>query len=177
MEKKLTILKPFFENPNREFHIREIARILKINHTSVRQYLSRLARDDLLEARKGKIFKTYKAKINKKFLNLKLYYNLEKIRKSGLIEELERIYDFPTIVVFGSYAQALDDEKSDIDICILSDIKKAFNIKKYEKRLNRRISLFLFSSKEWERLKRKNPELINNISNGIVLAGQLEVLK
>ncbi|MBI2580817.1 ArsR family transcriptional regulator, partial [Candidatus Woesearchaeota archaeon] len=45
MEVKLTILKPFFEDPNRKFSIRELSRILKINHTTVRQYLNRLVKE------------------------------------------------------------------------------------------------------------------------------------
>ncbi len=177
MEKKLTILKPFFENPNREFHIRELSRMLKINHTTVRQYLNKFVKENLLEMKKERKFKLFKAKINRKFLNLKLFYNLEKIRKSGLIEDLERNFDFPPIVIFGSYAQAMDNKNSDIDICIITNIKKKFNTTKYEKKLNRKLSLHIFSEKEWEKLKVTNPELVNSICNGIVLAGQLEVVK
>ena len=108
MERKLNILKPFFEEPNREFHIRELSRILKINHTSIRQYLNKLTKEDFLEFLKGKVYSSYKAKINKKFLNLKLYDNLEKLRISEIVEDLEKKFDYPAIIVFGSYASAYD---------------------------------------------------------------------
>ena len=177
MERKLNILKPFFEEPNREFHIRERSRILKINHTSIRQYLNKLTKEDFLEFLKGKVYSSYKAKINKKFLNLKLYDNLEKLRISEIVEDLEKKFDYPAIIVFGSYASAYDDKNSDVDICLITNIKKEFNTEKYERILNRKVSPHFFSDKEWERNKIKNRQLVNNICNGIVLSGQLEVIK
>lgn len=177
MEKKLNILKPFFEEPNRKFHIRELSRVLKINHTSVRQYLNELVKEDFLEIGKERIYQVYKAKLNKKFLNLKKYYNLEKIRISSLVEDMEKKFDYPIIVLFGSYASAYDDKNSDIDICIITNIKKEFKTEKYEKILNRKISLHFFSEREWEKSKIKNSPLVNNICNGIILSGQLEVIK
>ena len=177
MERKITTLKPFFEEPNREFHIRELSRILKINHTSVRQHLNKLTKEGFLKVIDGKVYKSYKPDINKKFLNLKLYYNLEKLRISGFVKDIERSFDYPVIVLFGSYASAYDDKNSDVDICVITGIKKEFKTEKYEKILNRRISLHFFSDKEWEKAKTKNSPFINNICNGIVLSGQLEVIK
>lgn len=177
MEKELTILKPFFEEPNREYHIRELSRILKINHTSIRQHLNKLVKEVFLDFRKEKVYSSYKAKINKKFLNLKLYHNLEKLRISEIVDDLEKKFDYPVIVLFGSYASAYDDQNSDIDICVVTNIKKEFNTEKYEKILGKKISLHFFSNKELERDKIKNRHLINNICNGIVLSGQLEIIK
>ena len=177
MEKKLNILKQFFEEPNREFHIRELSRILRVNHTSIRQYLNLLTKEDFLDFIKGRIYSSYKAKLNKKFLNLKLYHNLEKLRTSGIVEDLEKKFDYPAIVVFGSYASAYDDKNSDVDICVMTNIKKEFNTEKYKKILNRKVSLHFFSNKELERNKIKNRQLINNICNGITLSGQLEIIK
>jgi len=176
MEKKLTILKSFFEDPNKKFSIRELSRILKINHTTVRQHLNKLVKEGLLSLKKEGIYSFYRLVINKKTLNLKLYYNLEKIRKSRIIEDLERDFDFPIIVLFGSYATAMDDLTSDIDLCLISNIKKEFSTEKYEKKLNRKVSIHKFNKASWEKAKKLNPTLINNICNGIVLSGELEVL-
>ena len=73
--------------------------------------------------------------------------------------------------MFGSYSKATDDKESDIDICIISKIKKEFNVKDYEKKLNREISLHHFEDIKGA----KNKGLINSICNGIVLSGDLEV--
>ena len=176
MEIKLTILKPFFEEPDRKFSIRELSRILKINHTTVRQYLNKLTKEGLLSQKKEGVYLFYRLVLTKKALNLKLYYNLEKLRESTLISDLEKVFDLPAIVLFGSYASATDDKKSDIDICLISNIEKEFSTEKYEKKLNRKISLHKFNQNSWNKSKKLNPGLINSICNGIVLSGELEVL-
>ena len=176
METKLNTLRYFFENPNGEFQIRELSRLLKINHTTVRQHLLKLVKEGLIEAKKGKPYDYFKAIINVAFLNLKLYYNLEKLRKSNLVEQLEQEFAYPVMVLFGSYASATDDEQSDIDLCIISSIKKDLKFDSYEKILNRKISLHLFTKTEWKNTIAKNPSLINSICNGLVISGELEVL-
>ncbi len=176
METKLTILGQFFEDPNRKFSIRELSRILEINHTTVRQYLNRLVEDGFLSVKKEGVYSFYRLVLSRETLNLKLYHNLEKIRKSNLIQDLEKTYDLPAVVLFGSYASAMDDKTSDIDICLISNVEKEFNSEKYEKKLNRNISLHRFNKESWEKAKKTNPNLINNICNGIVLSGELAVL-
>lgn len=175
METKLNILKPFLEYPNEEFQIRELSRLLKINPTTIRQYLLKLTKEELIEIKGGKPYNYFKAKIEKKFLNLKLFYNLEKLRKSNLIEQLETDYDYPTIILFGSYSTATDDKNSDIDLFILTEIKKEKDYSSFETKLNRKISTHLYTKEKFNLLKNKNPELINNILNGITLSGRLEI--
>jgi len=176
MEIKLTILKPFFEEPGRKFSIRELSRILKINHTTVRQYLNKLVKEGFLISKKEGLYSFYQIVLNKKALNLKLYYNLEKIRESGIVEDLEKEYDFPVIVLFGSYVFSMDDKTSDIDICLISNIQKELSTDRYEKKINRKISFHKFTKNSWNNAKKSNPGLINNICNGIVLSGELEVI-
>src|SRR3989338_7565852 len=176
MERKLTILNSFFEDPNRKFSIRELSRILRINHTTVRQYLNKLVKEGFLSSKKEGVYSFYQLILARKTLNLKLYYNLEKIRESNIIQDLEKVFDLPIIVLFGSYASAIDDKTSDIDICLVSNVEKEFPTEKYEKGLNRKISLHKFTKSVWAKAKKSNPNLINNICNGIVLSGELEVL-
>ncbi|MEK6951640.1 MAG: nucleotidyltransferase domain-containing protein [Nanoarchaeota archaeon] len=176
METKLTILKPFFEDPNRKFSIRELSRILNINHTTVRQHLNKLVKEEFLSLNVDRIYSFYHLVLNKKTLNLKMYYNLEKIRKSNIISDLEKTFNFPVIVLFGSYASAIDDKNSDIDICLISNVEKKFSVEKYEKILNRKISIHKFNKKSLIKVKKSNPNLINNICNGIVLSGEMEIL-
>jgi len=173
----MNILKPFFENPNEEFQIRELSRLLRINHTTIRQHLLKLVKEGLIEIKKGKPYDYFKAKINKKFLNLKLFFNLEKLRESNLIEQIEKDYDYPAVILFGSYASATDDSKSDIDLFVLTNIKKESNYSKFEGKLGRKITLHLFSKETFNSAKKKNPELVNNILNGITLSGKLEVFE
>jgi len=176
MENKTNILKPFFENPSKGFYIRELSRMLKINHTTIRQYLNKLVKENYLTLEKSKLYSSYRLNQNEKKLNLKLFYNMEKLRMSGIIKDLEHFYEFPVIVLFGSYAKATDDETSDIDIAIFSDINKEFDTHKYQKILDKMLSIHLLSGKLLKNLKKSNPGIINNICNGIILSGKLEVL-
>lgn len=176
MEKKIAILRPFFEEPNRKFSIRELSRVLKINHTTVRQHLNKLVKEGVLSPKKEGLYLFYNLILIKKVLNLKLYYNLEKIRESNIIEELEKVFNLPIIVLFGSYAYAMDDKTSDIDLCLISNVEKEFSADKYEKKLNRKVSIHKFNKNSWIKAKKLNPNLVNNICNGIVLSGELEVL-
>lgn len=177
MYKELSILKWFFENPTGEYHIREIARLAKSNHMTVRKYLNNFVKEELLIRKQSKLYIGYSANFkDKKFLNLKIYYNLESLRKSEIIESLKEFYDYPAIILFGSYANATNTKESDIDLCIISNIKKEFKLEKYENILNRKISLHLFGEQEFKNMKNKNPELLNNICNGIKLSGKLEVV-
>ena len=177
MEKELAILEYFFEDPLGEYHIREIARIAKINHMTARAYLNKFVKENLLIKKETKLYTSYSANTtNKKFVNLKLYYNLEKLRESKIIEELEKTYDYPTIVLFGSYSTATNTRNSDVDLLIITNIQKEFNTEKHEKILKRKISMHKITEKEFQKMKTKNPELINNICNGITLSGRLEVI-
>ena len=176
MEIKLTILNPFFEDPIRKFSIRELSRILKINHTTVRQHLNKLAKEGFLSAKKEGVYYFYRLILSKKTINLKLYYNLEKMRTSNLVDDLERAYDLPVIILFGSYASARDDSNSDVDICLITNVNKDFRCEKYEKKLNRKISLHKFSKDLWNKAKKTNPHLVNSICNGLVLSGELVIV-
>lgn len=178
MDKYIIILKPFFEHPNNYYHIREVAKLTKINHTTIRQYLIKLEKEGYIILNKQtKPYETYVANFSSlKFRNLKLFYNLEKIRISNLLPKLDQFYAYPTIILFGSYAKAQDDEHSDLDICIISSITKEFSTKGFSTIIKRPVSIHLYNPTQWSNTKKKNPELVNNICNGIVLAGQLEVL-
>ena len=176
MEAKLNILKPFFEDPGRTFLIRELSKLIGINHTTVRKYLAESVKEGELSIDRKGLYPSYRLSLSKKTLNLKLFYNLEKLRSSGLVECLEKEYDFPVIVLFGSYAKGTDDLTSDIDICLISDIKKEANLEKYEKLLNRKISIHRFARQTWKSAAEKNIELVNNICNGMVLSGRLEII-
>ncbi len=170
------ILSVFFEDPDKGYLIREISRKANVNHTSVREYLNYFVKQSILVKEKEDIYPKYHVVLGRAYLNAKLFYNLEKLRKSNLISDLNKFYDFPEVILFGSYAQATDGLNSDIDICIITDIKKDFKTEKYEKFLNRKISLHIFSKEKIKIMKEKNKELLNNIINGITVNGNLEVL-
>ena len=172
MFKELNMLKVFFESPNKDFNVREIARILNIAPATASSKLKNFAKEGLLKEKSERNLLIYKANFEKEeYRDIKVYYNIRKIKESGLIEELNKFYIKPAIILFGSASFGLDTEDSDIDIVILSEKDKDFTkTDKYEKSLNRRLQLFII--KDIKDLK--NNHLINNVLNGIVIQGELK---
>jgi predicted nucleotidyltransferase len=172
MFKELSLLKLFFESPTREFNVREIARLLKIAPATASKKLESLAKKGILKKRDERMLKLYKANLDNDFYHdLKIFHNMRKIKESGLLEELNKFYLKPAIVLFGSASQGLDIEESDIDLLVISEKTSKFSkIKEFEKKLNRKIQLFVVKNIR----NLKNKHLINNIVNGILLQGQIK---
>jgi len=172
MFKEINILKIFFDEPVREFNVREVARILKIAPATASKKLSRFVGMVLLKERCERNLKLYKADLESdSYRDLKIYYNIRRIKESGLLEHLNRFYLKPTIVLFGSAAYGLDTETSDFDILVISENNKDFAaIKEYEKTLKRNIQIMAVRSIK----NLKNKHLINNVLNGIRMQGEIK---
>ena len=175
----VNILKYFIEEPEREFHIRELARLTKKSPTTISKYLKNYKKRKILISKERFNHVLYKANTeNRAYKDIKLWYNLKKIRKSGLIDYLIEEYNYPeAIILFGSFKKAENIPKSDIDLLIITPLKKRINLEKFEKRLNHEIQLFIHSSKEIDIMKTKNKELLNSFINGLVLEGYWEIYK
>ncbi len=149
--------------------MREAARILHIAPATASSRLKKFAERGLLKKRKERQLLLYKANLESNFYrDMKSFYNLRKIRDSGLLEDFDRFYLRPTVVLFGSAAQGMDTENSDFDFLIISENTKIFPYKdKYEKILRK--PLQIFAAKSIKAIKNKH--LISNMLNGIVLQG------
>jgi len=159
-------LKPFFENNYRRINVREYARLRRISPPSASKLLESLHKEHLLKKETEKNYIYYSAdNANKPFIDLsKTYWFIE---LSELIEYIEKEYTAPLVILFGSFAKAEVKENSDIDIAIFTSSNKTLNINKFEKKLRHTIQLFQFKNREGV----KNPELLNNIFNGFIMAG------
>ncbi len=171
------ILKCFMEDTEKEFYVREIAKLVKKSPTTVSKYLDRLKGRGILRSRIKFNHLLFRAnKENYAFKDLKIYYNIKKLRSSGLIDYLVEEFNSPeAIVLFGSFRKAEDIPGSDIDLLIITPIKKEIKLEKFKKKLGRDIQLFLFSKKEINKMKLRNKNLLNNLINGIVLCGFWEL--
>lgn len=172
------ILEKFMEDPERSYHIRELAKMAGRSPTTISSYLKKCERQGLLKSERKLNHLFFKADTgNKKFLDLKFYNNIKKLRSSGLIDFLVKNYHPEAIVLFGSFRKAENTPKSDIDLLLITINKKQINLSRYEKKLKHKIQLFLYSNQEILRLREKNKELLNTFVNGLVLEGFWEVLK
>ena len=87
-----------------------------------------------------------------------------------MIECIRRDLSNPAIILFGSYLRGEDLEDSDIDLFVQS--KEKVDLGRFEKKLGRKIQIFGY--KDISAIK--NKELANNIVNGYVLNGFIEIL-
>lgn len=172
MFKELNTLKIFFEEPNREFNVREAARILKISPANASNQMKSFAKMGILKERRDRILNLYKADLEEdSYRDLKIFYNLRKIRDSGLLDALNKFYLKPTIVLFGSVVTGLDTETSDFDLLVISEKTDQFKDREiFEKKINRKLQIFVVNNVK----NLKNLHLINNVLNGITIQGKLK---
>ena len=173
------ILELFINEPLREFHIREISKILKKSPTTISKYLKDYKKIGLLLSEDKLNHILFKANLkNKEFKEIKRNYNLNKLNKSGVINHLIDKFNFPeAIILFGSFAKAENIKRSDIDLLVISPLKKEINLGKFGKKLGHKIQLFVYSSKDIKKMKQNNKELLNNLINGRVIYGYWEIFK
>jgi predicted nucleotidyltransferase len=170
------IEKVFFEDSYKEYHIRHLARLTKLNPNTIINLIKKIKYLDINKDKTTNRVTIKPITQDPKFLLKKKFYNIRKISDSGLISFLNDELSLPTIILFGSYAKAENHPESDIDIFIISDEKKKINLYKFENKLKTEIQVFHHTKKDFKKIKQNNTELINNVINGYVLSGYFEVL-
>ena len=150
--------------------MREMSRAVKLSQPSTIAHLKALLTEGFILKEKNGLYPTFRAnRDNKLFRFYKKFNIISRIYQEGL---LDYIYDncMPdAIIMFGSASKGEDIEESDIDIFVQAP-KKRLDLEKYEKSLNRRITLFFE-----ENFHKLNNELKNNILNGIMLKGYIKI--
>ncbi len=167
---KLRIMELFFEEPSREFHIREISRLSGLPASSVQNYLKELLEEKLVCRNTNGIYPSYNANTaNKLFKVYKLENMVLKLHSSGLIEYIEDSCHSSCIILFGSVRKGEYDKTSDIDLFVQSG-RRSLDLDKFEKVLKHKVNLFFE-----ENIGKLSDELLNNIINGIKLSGYLKL--
>ena len=160
----IRVMEIFFKEPTTIHFIREIGRKINLAQTSVRNNIQNLLKYGLIEKKKSKPFDGFIAnRGNEKFLFYKRIYNLFSLY--GLRNKLMSLYP-KAIVVFGSYGLGEDIEGSDIDICIISKVRKDLNLKSFEKYLGREINVIVVDS-----LSKLDKSIEKKVLNGVIIYG------
>ena len=164
----------FFVNPSAKLRVRQIEKTLKLPLPSVIRYCSELKNEGLLTTTKiGNVIFYVANRINNNFILEKKLFNIKQVCEAGLIDYLKKELSNPVLILFGSYAKGEDTENSDIDLYIETSSKEGINLNKFEKILNRKIQVLRHKSIK----EVKNKHLANNIINGVILNGFIEVFK
>ena len=154
-----------------KFSQREIAQILKVSPTAVSNAARQLIAKELITLEKTKTinFITFN-RDNPKAIALKRAENIKNIYVSGLSDFLEEQLAGATIILFGSYAKGEDVKSSDIDLAVIGRKDRVLELDKFEKSLKRPININFYNS--WKEIHK---HLRNNILNGIILSGSVEL--
>lgn len=168
---KQKVLDFLIRYPEKEFSLSDLAREARVAKANIGNIVEDLHRAGFIRLEKlSKIWRISANRENSAFLKMKIVYNLNYIYQSGLVEFLNEKYNNPkSITLFGSYRRGEDTSESDIDIAIETDSGEYRVIEYNEEVAGRKIQIHLFSR------RKVDINVFNNIANGIVLSGFLEV--
>jgi len=165
------VLTVFFDYPSRHFQLREICRLLKMGMPSVRSHVGKLERQGFVRKEKRGVYESYVSSRNDLFKLYKRNDVLLRLHDSGLVGFVADKFMPDAIVLFGSASRGEDVEDSDMDLLVVAREKKV-ELEEFEDKVRRKISLHFE-----ERISKISKELLNNIVNGIVVYGYLEVFE
>jgi len=171
------VLTYFLSHPSTSIYVKQLSRELKISPSGTNQTLKLLARSKVL-------FKEEIGKAHYYFLNnglpfiklLKVSYFLAKIEEWKIEAKFKnQDEDLISLAVYGSYASGNFDEKSDIDLLLISSKSKAHFlnlIQNIEKYLNKEVNFEVLNISKWQKIKKENEPFYQEIiRNHILLVG------
>jgi len=167
------ILRLLFIKSGTSLNQRGIARILEVSQPAVMKALPKIEQDRLIKVKQDKDSKRWSIELNRdnyKIMQLKRADNLKQVYESGLADFLEKEFAGATIILFGSYSRGEDTANSDIDIAIIGRKEKEVDLAKFDKMLERTININFY-----ENFEKIHKNLKENLFNGIVLAGGIEL--
>lgn len=170
------LLSVFLNEPTRKFGWKELSKKLRLGPPSTKKYLDQIRKEGIITAENFGARTLYRAnRESRKFRFFMTFDIVMKIESCGLIESLNKAYGYPTVILFGSYSTGEAVEGSDIDIAVITESTKKFDLADYERHLKNEIQLFRFSKSEIKGMEKKNSSLFNGIINGYVISGRIGI--
>lgn len=167
------IIRLFYKKVELKMHPRTIALLLDVSPPAVSKSLPFLVEKKILLLQKEKNSPRFLISLNRNnplIIGLKRAENLKSFYESGFVLALYDQFPSATIILFGSYACGEDTSTSDIDIAIIGATIKNVDFSYFEKEFERPIILNYYSS-----FQNIDKLLLNNILNGIILKGAVEL--
>ena len=171
----LHVLYWFYAYPLRAIGLSDLSDETELSKSSVRTAVKRLETEGFVTIETvGNVWRI-SAQPSRTFFEEKIPYNLNLIYRSGIVETIASHYpQARSIILFGSHRLGEDTEESDIDIAVeltgTAPVKTTMfgTVDRFGYRTNVPVQLTAFT-------RTIDTNLFNNISNGIVLKGFLEV--
>ncbi len=156
----LLVLRLFLLRPTERFYVNQLARMQHISQSSASLCCKALAKKRILLHEKAGNALFYRLNTENTFSRQLCKAAIaEEIIESGAIAAILEEDPFViSIAVYGSFAKASFDKKSDLDILIVSSAGKEFSkaASLLEKKFKKEASLTILSPDEWGKLLKKN---------------------
>jgi len=179
---RIELLTIFLTNPEKEYYIRELARMTGITLPSISQEIKNLEAADFLQGiRRGK---SLFYKINKGhpiYSELKSIIYKTTALGDVLRDALASVPYIDAVLIYGSIAKDAERRGSDVDILLIGTpdedtLHKV--ISEVERKTNREINVITFSAEEWrQKLEKKNGFALSIVNQKMIpLIGGVDVL-
>lgn len=171
------ILAHFFKHPGRQFHIKELSRLLKISPSSAHAAVKAFEKWGFLEKEEKGPAHFYRLNMENSVVgSFKKGYGIACVLESDPVAVLKEVDEnIISLSLYGSYANGTFDDKSDVDLLLVTNTKKEkFNetVRTLESRLGKEVNVTILKLSEWERLAYKSdPFYMNVIDNHVLLYG------
>lgn len=166
-----------FAYPEVEFSLTELAQKAKVAKSTASRLLKSLLDKKIIRLEdKGIVFRIRANIGNFEYTKRKIVYNLNMLYESGIVDFLESaLAHSKAMMLFGSFRKGDDISTSDVDIAVetLEEVNtetiEVEGIEAFENFLGKKVQILRFNR------KRVDINVFNNIANGILLSGFLEV--
>jgi predicted nucleotidyltransferase len=156
--------KLYFTNPESEYYLRELERLLDIPVSMIRKELMRLEQEGVfLSKKKGNLLYYSLNKSYPLFSELKSIVFKTVGIEGALKEILTKIKGIELAFIYGSFAKQSENATSDVDLFIMGNIDDSLligEIRKAEDALKREINYTLYTRDEFKKKKTKKDSFI-----------------
>lgn len=164
------ILRHIALNSGTEYHVKELARVLKMSPGTCSVMLRKFEADGILKSKKLGTGHFYRLDENYLTVEMKRFIGISWIYETGMANEFLKQYsEVNSIALYGSYSDGSFTEKSDIDILIITSSSKSFVVDKLETKMKRTINIEVFTNGQWLSMKKANNAFYKTIINNHVL--------
>ena len=169
-----TVLSFFLENPEKQIHIKGMAKQLGISPRTADVFLQLYCSSGLLVKEKMANAIFFRFGSNALVRQLKIFFSTAKIFESGFTEAIAKEMHFNSIALFGSYAKGTNDSNSDIDLLIIANEQKMpqKSLEALKKSFPAEINAIIMPLAKWrQKVKEENGFAKSVLRSHIILAG------
>lgn len=168
------VLTYFLAHPSKEVYVKELAQLLRVGPTSANNALRTLNKVDLLRRQEKARSHFYSLNDESTIVRfLKVAYLLARVQDADLVSKLLELDNgLISLCIYGSFADGTFDERSDVDILIISQKgKSVFNsiVSELENLLELEINIEIFNLARWKRLKEEDKEFYQEVTASHIL--------